>query len=113
MAVPSRRERRARTARETDDSRERARWLRAGMVLGASLIVVPVLAAFVTVFVASRGPEGLRGATHRPEMAGKVRLAYITVSAVAFSVPPGVLLLDTSVLALVEDRKRRPRDVAA
>ncbi len=84
----------------------KARWLRAGMAIGAVMVAAPFLTAAISVRAASRGiPGGLRGATHVPEMQGKVDRAYESVVLMAFLAPPGVLLFVMSGLTLVGDRR--------
>lgn len=94
-------------------SARRARWLRVGAVLGACMVVVPLVTAAVGIASASRVPEGLRGATHLPEMQGKVRFALSSASLVPFLAPPGVLLYVLCALSLADERRRRRKAVGA
>jgi hypothetical protein len=85
----------------------RKRLLGAGVVLGIGMVVVPFLTAAIGIATASRVPEGLRGATHRPEMKEKVGFAFSSTSVMALLAPPGVLLFVGCGLSLASERKRR------
>ena len=85
----------------------RERWLRAGVALGAAMVIIPFLASVVGIARVSGGPEGLRGATHRPEIKKQVGFALGSTSLLALLALPGVLLGVLSGLALVEDRRKR------
>jgi len=83
------------------------RLLRAGIVIGALMVVVPFITAIIGIGAASGGPEGLRGATHREDMKKEVSFALGSASFVAILVPPGVLLGVLCGLSLMSDRRRR------
>ena len=89
----------SRTARE--------RWLRAGVALGAAMVIIPFIASVIGIARVSGGPEGLRGATHRPEIKKQVGFALGSTSLLALLALPGVLLGVLSGLTLVEDRRKR------
>lgn len=82
------------------------RLFRAGVGLGIVMVVVPILVASFGIGVASRVPEGLRGATHLPEMKEKVSFAFGSTMVLPFFVLPGVLLGVSCALALASEQKR-------
>ena len=88
----------------------RERWLRAGVALGMAMVVVPFLASGIGIARVSGGPEGLRGATHRPEIRKQVAFALGSTSLLALLALPGVLLAVLSGLTLAEDRRKRQRE---
>jgi hypothetical protein len=88
----------------------RERWLLAGVSVGIALVVVPFSISLIGIARVSGGPEGLRGATHRPEIQKQVGFALGSTSALALLAMPGVLLGVLCGLALAEDRKRRTAD---
>jgi hypothetical protein len=85
----------------------RERWLRAGVAIGAAMVIVPFLASVIGIARVSGGAEGLRGATHRPEIKKQVGFALGSTSLLALLAFPGVLLGVLSGLTLAEDRRRR------
>ncbi|HVU02370.1 MAG TPA: hypothetical protein VHE30_11490 [Polyangiaceae bacterium] len=87
------------------------RWLRAGMWFGVALIVTPILAALLGIGRVSHVPEGLRGATHHPELRREVGFALGSSMLVAIMAPPGVLILVLCGVSLAGDEKKR-RDEA-
>jgi hypothetical protein len=82
-------------------------FLRVGLWLGLSMIVLPFLASAISVATASRVPEGLRGATHIPEMQDKVGLALGSTSVMAILAPPGVLIFVSCGIAVAGEQRRR------
>lgn len=82
------------------------RLLRAGMIVGALMVVVPFITAIIGIGAASGGPDGLRGATHRPEMKDQVGFALGSASLVALLVPPGVLIGVLCGLSLMSAKRR-------
>jgi hypothetical protein len=84
----------------------RERWLRAGVALGMAMVIVPFLASLIGIARVSGGPEGLRGATHRPEIRKQVGFALGSTSLLALLALPGVLLAVLSALTLAEDQKK-------
>jgi hypothetical protein len=84
-------------------------WLTGGLWTGAAMIVLPFLASAITVATASRVPEGLRGATHIPEMKDKVGFALGSTSLMAILAPPGVLVFVSCGVALAGEQRRRDR----
>lgn len=87
-------------------SQTKARLLRAGIIVGALMVVVPFITAIVGIGEASGGPDGLRGATHREEMKEEVSFALGSASFVAILVPPGVLLGVLCGLSLMTEKRR-------
>lgn len=85
----------------------RERWLRAGVALGAAMVIIPFVASVIGIARVSGGPEGLRGATHRPEIKKQVGSALGSTALLALLALPGVLLGVLSGLTLVEDRRKR------
>jgi hypothetical protein len=85
------------------------RLLRVGVALGIAMVVVPIVVAAVGIGTASRVPEGLRGATHLPEMKDKVSFAFGSTMLVPFFVLPGVLLGVSCALALAGEKKKGAR----
>jgi ABC-type spermidine/putrescine transport system permease subunit I len=90
-------------------TRAKERLLRAGIVVGALMVVVPFVTAIVGIGKVSGGPEGLRGATHREDMKEQVGFALGSASFVAILVPPGVLLGVLCGLSLASGRRREAR----
>lgn len=90
----------------------RERWLRAGVALGAAMVIIPFIASVIGIARVSGGPEGLRGATHRPEIKKQVGFALGSTSLLALLALPGVLLGVLSGLTLVEDRRKRENEQA-
>ena len=93
------------TSEEKPSARER--WLKAGVVVGIAMVVVPFVVSLVGIANVSRGPEGLRGATHHPELQRKVGFALGTTSVLVFLAFPGVVLGVSCGLTLAEDRRKR------
>jgi hypothetical protein len=90
-------------------SARKRRWLMAGAIAGAAMVLVPFLTAAASISRASQVPEGLRGATHIPEMKDRVRLALGSASLTALLAPPGILLFVLSSLPLAEEKRRQNR----
>lgn len=74
------------------------------------MVVVPFSISLVGIASVSGGPEGLRGAMHRPEVQKQVGFALGSTSVLALLAMPGVLLGVLCGLALAEDRKKRSGD---
>jgi len=71
------------------------------------MVVVPFVLSLVGIGFASRGISGgLRGATHHPERAEEVGVAFGSTTLLALLAPPGILLAVGSALALAGDRRR-------
>ncbi len=87
----------------------KARWFKAGMILGLGLAVVPMVIALLGIGRAAYGvDEGLRGATHREDKKDEVRFAVSSTSLAAILAPIGVLLGVSCGLGWAgEQRKRR------
>jgi hypothetical protein len=79
--------------------------LKVGVVVGAGMVIVPFILALTGIGFASRVQGGLRGATHHPELAEEVTVAYVGTSLLALLAPPGILLGVMCGLALVERKK--------
>lgn len=89
---------------------KRERWLRAGVFVGIAMVVVPFSVSLIGIASVSGGPEGLRGAMHRPEIQKQVGFALGSTSVLALLAMPGVLLGVLCGLTLAEDRKKRSGD---
>jgi hypothetical protein len=90
-------------------SARKKRFLVAGAVVGAAMVVVPFVTAAASIARASRVPDGLRGATHIPAMKDRVGFALGSASLTALLAPPGILLFVLSSLPLAEQKRRRDR----
>jgi hypothetical protein len=90
-------------------SARKKRFLVAGAVVGAAMVVVPFLTAAASIARVSHVPEGLRGATHIPALKDRVGFALGSSSLSALLAPPGILLFVLSSLPLAEDKRRRHR----
>lgn len=83
-------------------------WLRAGLYLGAALVVIPMSLALFGIGRASyHVPEGLRGAMQIENKQDQVRFAVSSTSATAILAPLGVLLGVSCGLALRGKKARR------
>jgi uncharacterized membrane protein YccF (DUF307 family) len=85
----------------------RERWLRAGVISGVLLVAIPFVLSLVNIGRVSGVPEGLRGATHHPELQHQVGIALGSAMAVALLAPPGVLLIVLCGVALAADKKEQ------
>jgi hypothetical protein len=90
-------------------SARKKRFLVAGAVVGAAMVIVPFVTAAASIARASRVPDGLRGATHIPAMKDRVGFALGSASLTALLAPPGILLFVLSSLPLAEQKRRRDR----
>jgi hypothetical protein len=90
-------------------SARKRRFFVAGAVVGAAMVIVPILTALAGIARASGVPEGLRGATHIPAMKDRVRFALGSASLTALLAPPGILLFVLASLPLAEEKRRRDR----
>jgi len=85
----------------------REHWLRAGVAIGVLLVLIPFVLSLVNIGRVSGVPEGLRGATHHPELRREVGLALGSSMAVALMAPPGVLLIVMCGVSLVAEQKKK------